>query len=85
MKTLIEKKTQAERVLEVLKNAKGGWVSGQYFLRTLMLSQFHARIWELQKRRDRYGYEGTIEASDFKDEYGFVYYRLVEPGNGKLF
>jgi hypothetical protein len=46
-------------------------VSGTYFLRTLYLSQFHARIFELQEEGHR------IEASDFKDEHGFKSYRLL--------
>lgn len=65
---------QKERVLEVLQKAKGEWVSGQYFLHTMMLSQYHARIWELQKM----GY--PIEASSFTDEYGFKSYRLPLEG-----
>jgi hypothetical protein len=71
--------TQEMRVLEALQKADGGWINGQYFLRTMFLSQYHRAIWNLQKRRERYGYEGIIEASDFKDEYGFKSYRLVRP------
>lgn len=68
--------TQELKVLEVLKNANGSWVNGQYFLRNLMLSQYHRAIWNLQNKRDRYEYIGIIEASDFVDEYGFKSYRL---------
>jgi biotin operon repressor len=64
--------TQAEKVLGALRDSKGEWVSGTYFLRNLYLSQFHARIYELQRK----GYE--IEASTFKDEHGFKSYRLKE-------
>lgn len=68
---VIKKPTQCERALKALEDAQGGWVSGQYFLHTLRLSQYHARIWELQEQGH------NIEASDFKDEYGFKSYRLV--------
>lgn len=66
-----KEKTQCERVLEALENHRGEWVSGQYFLRTLFLSQYHARIFELQTK----GHE--IEASDFTDNFGFKSYRLL--------
>lgn len=69
--------TQCERVLKVLEDAEGGWVNGRHFLHTMMLSQYHARIHELQKK----GYQ--IEASEFKDEYGFVSYRLI-PKEGQV-
>lgn len=65
-------KTQGERVLETLQKADGNWVSGQYFLRDMFLSQYHARIFELQNKGH------TIEASDFTDEFGFKSYRLAE-------
>lgn len=68
--TLEKKPTQCEKVLEVLQKANGEWINGQYFLRTLFLSQYHARIKELQDD----GHE--IEASDFKDGVGFKSYRL---------
>ncbi len=69
--------TQEERVLEVLKAANGGWVNGQQFLRVLYLSQYHRAIWNLQNHKARYGYEGVIEASPFKDEFNFKSYRLI--------
>lgn len=62
--------TQADKVLQALQDARGEWVSGTYFLRTLYLSQYHARIFELQERGHK------IEASDFTDEHGFKSYRL---------
>ncbi len=64
--------TQQEKVLDVLQAHKGDWVSGQYFLRNLYLSQYHARIFELQRK----GY--IIEASTEVDEFGFKSYRLLE-------
>jgi hypothetical protein len=63
--------TQSARILEVLKDHE--WHNGQYFLRTMMISQFHARIFELQKQSH------DIEVSDFKDQYGFRSYRLKLP------
>jgi hypothetical protein len=63
--------TQKERVLKALIDADGQWVPGTHFLRNLYLSQYHARIWELQQE----GYQ--IEASEFTDEFGFKSYRLI--------
>jgi hypothetical protein len=67
-----EMPTQEKRVLGVLLAAKGGWVSGQYFLREMMLSQYHRAIFNLEKRD---GWE--IEHSPFKDEFGFLSYRIT--------
>ena len=73
----ISKTTQELRVLKALQDASGdGWVNGQYFLRELFLSQYHRAIWNLQHRRDKYNYEGTVEASTFTDEHGFKSYRI---------
>lgn len=71
MSNLEHKPTQKEKVLKVLEEAKGEWVSGRYFIQNLLLSQFHARIFELQQE----GYR--IEASDETGEYGFKSYRLL--------
>ena len=71
MEKLIEKPTQCQKVLEALEKEIGQWVSGRYFLHTLYLSQFHARIFELQEQ----GY--NIESSKEVDEYGFKSYRLL--------
>ena len=72
-------KTQAQRILEALKNAKGEWVNGRYFNNTMMVSQYHTRIHELQKRGH------NVEASGFTDEYGFKSYRLKrEQTQGRL-
>ena len=62
--------TQERRILEVLQDAAGAWVNGQHFLRELYLSQYHRAIWNLQHHRERYGYGGEIEASDFTDAHG---------------
>lgn len=72
---LIAKPTQCSKVLKALEG--GQWVSGRYFLQTLLLSQYHARIFELQEK----GYR--IEASENKDEFGFKSYKLLP--NDKLF
>ena len=69
---LIEKPTQEARVLAVLKEANGEYVNGRYFLQTMLLSQYHSRLWSLQKK----GYK--IEASEERDEFGFLSYKLTE-------
>ncbi len=71
MSTLLHKPTQCEKVLAKLEEANGEWVNGRVFLHEMYLSQYHARIWELQKK----GYK--IEASEESDEFGFKSYRLV--------
>jgi hypothetical protein len=76
MENLIKNPTQCERILKVLQDANGGWVNGRYFVQTMLLSQYHARIWELQRK----GYD--IEASERTDQYGFKLYRL-RPGLSK--
>ena len=65
-----EKPTQEEKILKVLEEANGGWVSGQKFLHEMYLSQYHARIWGLQQKGHK------IEASSFVDEHGFKSYRI---------
>lgn len=62
--------TQEERVLRALTDANGGWINGQYFLREMMLSQYHAVIFRLEEQ----GHQ--IEHSTFTDEHGFKSYRL---------
>ena len=70
------KKSQIERVLEYFMSHQNEWINGQYFLRTMMISQYHFVIWKLQHERDRYIYPGEIKASPFRDEYGFKSYML---------
>lgn len=65
--------TQVEKVVDILLDARGEWVSGKYFLHTMYLSQYHARIFEAQRKGHR------IEASDFTDEHGFKSYRIPLP------
>ena len=71
-----KKESQPTRILRYLQEHPGEWINGQSFLRTMMFSQFHHKIFRLQNERWRYIYDGTIEASDFRDEYGFKSYHL---------
>lgn len=80
----ILKPTQENKVLQALQQANGAWVNGQFFLRTLFLSQYHRPIWNLQNRRDFYKYEGVIEASPFTDDHGFKSYRLSQNNQTSL-
>ena len=60
------------------KKNNNGWVNGQYFLRTLMLSQYHARIWDLER-------QGYVIERGSKDEFGFCSYRLQsEPADPNI-
>lgn len=74
------KQTQAERILDYLEAHRGEWVSGSYFLRSMYLSQYHTRIFELERKGIK------IEHSDFTDSFGFKSYRLplLEPRQEKL-
>ena len=67
---MIKEKTQKERILDALRQAKGEWVSGMAFLKPPAITQFHVRIWELQRE----GYE--IEG-EFITDNNWKYYRLV--------
>ena len=71
MEKLIKKPTQCEKILKVLEENEGKWISGQYFLHNMYLSQYHARIWDLVNKQGI-----KIETSDFKDSFGFKSYRL---------
>lgn len=63
--------TQQTKILEALEKSNGEWINGRFFNDTLHITQFHSRIHELQKK----GY--PIEASTFKDDYGFKSYKLI--------
>lgn len=65
------KETQADKILKVFQDKPGEWINGRYFLHSMYISQYHARIFDLQ----RAGYQ--IEASTDTDEYGFKAYRLI--------
>ena len=64
--------TQGQRLLDVLLKANGEWTNGQYFCRTMWLTQFHAVIFNLENR-----YNWPIEHSSETDEFGFKSYRLA--------
>lgn len=68
--TLTPKPTQCQRIYDELEKRRGEWINGRYFIKTMMISQAHARIKELETKGVK------IEHSDFRDEYGFVSYRL---------
>jgi hypothetical protein len=55
-----------------------GPIAGSVFLRDLYLSQYHARIWELQE-------DGwPIEASEAVGRLGFKSYRLARGGQASM-
>jgi hypothetical protein len=66
------KPSQQQRILQTFLEKPGEWINGRFFNDTLHITQFHSRIHELQRK----GHD--IQASTFKDDYGFIYYRLVE-------
>lgn len=66
--------TQPDKVLKALLKAEGGWVSKEYLVRGLGLTQAGARIFELENQ-----YHWKIEHSPFTDEFGFRSYRIVLP------
>lgn len=63
--------TQEKRILQVLEDSRGQWVNGQKFIREMMITQYHRALWNLE-HRDKI----EIEHSDFKDDWGFMSYRL---------
>lgn len=71
--SLFEKKlTQKDKILNELLKAKGKWINGRHFLQTMMISQFHSRIKEIEKD----GY--VVDHSTFTDDMGFKSYRIFE-------
>lgn len=83
--------SQKQKILQVLEDLRGGicevpeefirrhsdgdGISTRYFKRVMWISECNGRISEL---RDDLRLKGlTIESSDEKDAYGFVYQRLV--------
>ena len=69
--TMPKEGTQEARLLDVLLNAQGDWINGQYFLREMYLSQYHRAIHTLQNK-----YHWPIEPSEFTDQFKFKSYRL---------
>jgi len=67
------KKTQKQKVLEVLQKAEGEWVSTRYFKQQMLISEINARLTNLKDDGH------VIETSPFRDEYGFAFHRLKQP------
>lgn len=61
---------QQQKVYDALDNNRGTWVKSDYFLYTLHLSQFHARMDEMELKGIK------IITSDFTDEFGYKSYML---------
>src|SRR3990167_1836701 len=73
-------KIEKDEISEALE-----WIKGRYFVYTMYFTQYHYVIWCLQNQREKYIYDGAIEASDFLDEYRFKSYRLTLPEPPKSF
>ena len=77
---LIEKPSQAGRIIKVLLDNEGEWVSARKFIQEMMISQSHARIFSLENDdqwKNKYlGYQ--IEHSPFVDLHGFKSYRIIK-------
>jgi biotin operon repressor len=65
-----KKPSQAERILKVLLDAKGGWISAKVFKRDMWISEANARISELRNK----GWD--VETGD-DDEYGYALHRIL--------
>ena len=79
MENNVQKPTQRERILTILKDAQGQWVDGMIFLQIFPpITQFHARIFELQ----RLGYR--IE-NEFVPGKNWKQYKLVSEYCQSLF
>lgn len=76
----IPNETQEGKVLKVLMDNEGQWVNGQHFCRTMMITQYHRAIHNLENNSkwiNKYlGYK--IEHSDFVDEFGFKSFRIIK-------
>lgn len=73
----MKKLTQSERILKVLLDANGQWVSSRIFKQDMFISECNARLTELKKK----GYK--IETGD-KDEYGFSLHRIDSKNVNKV-
>lgn len=65
--------TQTRRILDMLLEANGEWVSKQRFIRELFLTQSGARIFELENE-----HHWNIDHSPDTDAHGFKSYRIVQ-------
>lgn len=72
------KLSQADKILKVLLDANGDWVSARVFKRDLWISECNARISELRKK----GY--NIETGG-TDDYGFALHRIEPIKQKQLF
>ena len=72
----VSNESQEMQVLDELRRAEGGWVNGRRFGREMFISQYHRAIFNLQRRREKYRYEGEVESSEFTDQFGFKSYRI---------
>lgn len=66
-----KKPSQGERILKVLLDANGGWVSAKVFKIDMWITETNARISELRNK----GYD--VETKDERDEFGFAYHRIA--------
>jgi len=51
----IKKPNQCERMLKVFRDAQGGWIDGMYFESEMRITQYHARMSELEKKGHKFG------------------------------
>jgi hypothetical protein len=65
--------TQTRRILDMLLDANGEWVTKQRFIRELFLTQAGARLFELENE-----HHWPIEHSKETDAHDFKLYRIVQ-------
>lgn len=75
----MKKPSQGERILKVLLDAEGHWISARVFKRDMWITECNARISELRNK----GYD--IETG-ISDEFGFALHRILprEPRQATL-
>jgi len=68
---LQKRPTQCQRILQIFKDANGGWVDGMIFLHLdKPITQFHARMFELEEQGHKF--EPRV-----KDGKNWKEYRLI--------
>jgi len=67
---MIKLSNQQQKVYDALDKNRGEWIRSDYFLYTLHLSQFHARLKECEEKGIK------IEHSEPEPEFGYRSYRL---------
>ena len=65
--------TQARKILDMLLEASGNWVSKQRLIHELFLTLSGARIFELEN-----DYHGPLDQSKDTDSGGFKSYRILQ-------